>query len=268
MKKLSLALILIAISTFAFSQDKTKEQKKKERTDRINKLMKQEEEGAMVFNKQSAFGLKLNTDGYGLFYEHGKYKTTKITNLWWAEIGERKDPHEEKKTPTDASGLFQVGNPLIYGKINNLFFVNLGIGQQRLIGNKDVKNGVAVSAIYGAGFSAGLVKPYMLKVVDSTGSSTKNIQYSEANDVYYRLLSDVNGGAGFGKGFKDLTFNPGITARAAVRFDYGRFNELLSAIEAGLNATYYTKDVEMMLDYKPKKFFFNAYVAIVFGKRK
>ena len=57
----------------------TKEQKKQERKENINELMKQEEEGALIYSKQSAFGFKLNTDGWGVFYEHGKYKTIKKT---------------------------------------------------------------------------------------------------------------------------------------------------------------------------------------------
>ncbi len=98
----------------------------------------------MVYNKQNAFGAKLVTDGYGIFYEHGKYKTNTSTNLWWLELGERKDPKESKIVSGDGAG-FQIGNPFIYGKINNFYYAKLGFGQQRLIGGKGNKNGVAVS---------------------------------------------------------------------------------------------------------------------------
>ena len=60
--------------------------------------MKQYEEGSLIYAKQSAFGFKLNTDGWGVFYEHGKYKTIKKTNIWWLEFGERKSHKEEKVT--------------------------------------------------------------------------------------------------------------------------------------------------------------------------
>ena len=45
-----------------------RQQKKADRRAQIDKLIKQEEEGALIFNKQSIFGIKLNTDGYGIFY--------------------------------------------------------------------------------------------------------------------------------------------------------------------------------------------------------
>ena len=263
MKKLSLLSFFIVLFIFSFAQDKTRDQKKQERNARINQMMKEEEEGALVYNKQSAFGGKLNTDGYGIFYEHGKYKTVTTTNLWWIELGERKDPKEKRSVLGDGAG-FQIGNPFIYGKINNLYYLKLGFGQQRLIGGKDVKNGVAVSAIYGGGISAGLVKPYYVDGLDSSGK-LQEVKYSpETENIFLSAISGVS----FTKGFNEITFVPGIHARAALRFDYGHFNELLSAIETGVNASYYSKNINMMYHEPGKKFFFDAYVAIVLGKRK
>ena len=249
-----------------------KEQKRQERKEHINQLIKQEEEGALVYSKQSAFGIKLNTDGYGIFYEHGKYKTLEKTNIWWLELGEHKDPKEEKITVTDGSGFYQVGNPYIFGKINNFYYFKIGIGQQLLIGGKGNRNGVAVSLLYGGGISAGFLKPYYLDAFDSTGVEA-NIKYSSATDYIYRSgdLSQgglIIGSAGFTRGFNSLKFIPGIHARVSLRFDYGRYNELLSAIEVGVNAAYYTKNVNMLLDNPGKKFFFTSYVALDFGKRK
>ena len=58
-----------------------KQLKKQERRDKINQLIKQEEEGALIYQKQGAFGFKFNTDAWSMFYEHGKYKTiTKTDN--------------------------------------------------------------------------------------------------------------------------------------------------------------------------------------------
>ena len=42
--------------------------------------------------------------------------------------------------------------------------VTLQVPAQKLIGGKGNKNGVAVSAIYGGGISAGLLKPYYLQI--------------------------------------------------------------------------------------------------------
>jgi hypothetical protein len=247
------------------AQQETKQQKKEERREHINQLIKQEEEGALIFQKQGAFGIKLNTDGYGIFYEHGKFKTINKTRLWWAELGERKNSKEEKLTNTDAFG-FTIGNPFIYGKVNNFYYLKLGLGEQRLIGGKGNKNGVATSLIYGGGLSLALMKPYFLQVPDSSTGGTKDIDYWQDSTTF--LNGPIIGASGFTKGFGNIKYVPGAYIRAALRFDYGRYNEILSAIEVGINAEFYSQKVEQMALNPKHNLFFNAYLALVFGSRR
>src|ERR1700712_1952829 len=118
-------------------------QKKTDRREKINQLIKQEEEGALIYQKQGAFGIKFNTDGWSMFYERGKYKSITKTNLWWLEFGERKHPKEEKVPTLSASQGLLVISSYIYGKENNFYYLKAGLGQQKLIGGKGNKNGVA-----------------------------------------------------------------------------------------------------------------------------
>lgn len=266
-KKILVALVMI-ISIAATAQKKPASERDVRRAankERIKQLIKQEEEGAIIFQKQTAFGVKLNSDGYSAFLELGRLKTPRKTNLYSLEIGERKHPKEEKLTRGFIG--FAIGNPFIFGKINNFYYTKVGFAQQRLIGGKGNKNGVAVSAIYGGGVSAGLLKPYYIRINDPQDGKQKDVKYNK-NDSVFLAADIINGAAGFGKGFNEIKFTPGIYAKTAIRFDYGRYNEMVSAIEVGLNAEFYTSKMPMMLRNKEKQFFFNAYAAIVFGKRK
>lgn len=264
MKKTFLVAIAGIITVAGWGQSaNTRQQRREERKQRINQLIKQEEEGALIFNKQGEFGIKLNTDGYGIFYEHGKYKTINKTNLWWIELGERKNAKEEKRTRSD--GFFYYGNPFIFGKQNNFYYLKGGLGQQYMIGGKGNRNGVAVSAIYGGGFALGMLKPYYLSVVEN--NAEVDIKY-EDNPSLFITPSAIIGSAGPFKGFGQIDYVPGVHARLALRFDYGRYNDLLSALEVGVNAEYYTKNMPIMVTESDKKFFFNAHIALVFGKRK
>ncbi len=276
-KKLFFLLFLSTATVISFAQtttksspEKPKDVKKQERKDRINKQIKMEEEGALVYSKQSAFGFKFNTDGWGLSYEHGKYKTITQTNLWWVEMGERKSPKEEKvSTGQDlGNGFILLGNPYIFGKRNNFYFLKAGLGQQKLIGGKGNKNGVAVSAIYGGGLSLGYLKPYYISVSDAVTNNVTDIKYSDSTAQQFLDPNLINGGSGFTKGFTEGTFVPGAFGKLSLRFDYGRYNELLSAIEVGVNAEYYSKKMPIMINNPEKQFFFNAFVAFEFGKRK
>lgn len=272
-KKLFIVVCLLG-STVVFAQQRTqspaqleKARKKAERKEKINQMIKQEEEGALVYNKQGAFGFKFNTDGWGMFYERGKYKTIKKTSLWWIELGEHKHPKEEKVPTISASGGFLIVSSYIYGKRNNFYNLKLGFGEQRLIGGKGNKNGVAVSAIYGGGLTAGLLKPYYIEIQNPSTNQQEQIKYDN-NDNLFLDPTIILGRGGLTKGFGEMKFVPGAHIRTALRFDYGRYNEVLSALEVGVNAEYYSQKMPILLLNKEKAFFFNAYVALTFGKRK
>jgi hypothetical protein len=227
-KNIVLMAICTLIVTISYSQERDlKQQKKAEKRAQINRLISQEEEGAIIFQKQTVFGAKLNTDGYGMFIEMGRMKTSRKSNLYSFEIGERKHSKEEKLSTITGTYL---SNPYIYGKINNFYYAKLGYAQQHLIGNKGNKNGVAISAVYGGGLSAGLLKPYYLKVAGRQGNSTSDIKYTGNDSIFLDNPGYVLGSTGFSKGFGEIKFTPGVYAKTALRFDYGRYNELVSAI--------------------------------------
>lgn len=264
-KKIIFILIAFAFVATSNAQTKTKEEKRNERNEKIKKLIKQEEDGAIVFNKQNVFGIKIYTDGYAAFFEKMKFKSVNKSNWYSLEIGERKHPKEEKLTKGVLG--FAIGNPYIFGKINNFYFAKLGFGQQKLIGGKGNKNGVAVSLNYGGGLSAGFLKPYYLEIQDPSTNKRVKVKYNN-NDSVFLNGNVILGSASLGKGFSEMKFTPGAFGKIAVRFDYGRFNDLVSAIEIGLNAEYYSQKMPIMLQNTEKQFFYNAFIAIEFGKRK
>ncbi|HEX8334213.1 MAG TPA: hypothetical protein VF622_16450 [Segetibacter sp.] len=268
MKKIVLVTLcsLVGFVSIAQRSISPKQQKKNERKERINELMKQEEEGALIFQNQSIFGLKLTTDGYAAFYELGKLKTPTKTNTYSLEIGERKHPKEEKLATGDSRTGFIIGNPYIFGKINNFYYAKLGIGQQRLIGGKGNKNGVAVAAVYSGGLTAGLLKPYYLQI-NHPQIEDKDVKYDN-NDTVFLNPSYITGSSGLGKGFNEMKFVPGGFAKVGLRFDYGKYNEMVSAVEVGLGIEAYSQKMPIMLLNKEKQLFFHAYAAILFGRRK
>ena len=275
-KKIIIIAIISLPMMVSAQQPKSQSKKEKiaERKEKVNQLIKQEEEGALIFQKQSTFGLNFNSDGFGFTYEHGKYKTTTKTNLWWLSLGERKDPKQYKQSNAiglSGNNIIFFGNSYVYGKQNNFYFLRLGFGQQKILGGKGNKNGVAVSAIYGGGLTLGMLKPYYVQVQDNSGSATgvKDIKYSDSTANKFLDPSIIIGGSGFGKGFGEMKYVPGITSRVALRFDYGKYNEVVSALEVGVNAEYYSQAMPILVGVNDtKKFFFNGYIALTFGKRK
>lgn len=270
-KKISIIILSFLLVSAGFAQKRSeknseKERARVERKERLKRMSDQEEDGAIIFHRQTVFGFKLNTDGYGMFLEMARMKTSRKANLYSLELGERKHAKEERIA---SGGNVFSSSPYVFGKVNNFYYAKLGFSQQQIIGNKGNKNGVAVSAIYGGGFSAGLIKPYYLKITEVPGSTIlKDVKYNSDDSLQFLDKNSIIGATGFSKGFGELKFVPGVFAKAALRFDYGRYNELVSAMEVGIHLEMYSQKIVQMVDVKTKQLFFSAYAAIEFGSRK
>lgn len=263
---------MLSAGVFSFAQDSTntsrlvqkkvsKEDKKTEKRQRINAIIKQEEEGNLSFHKQSAFGIELRTNGYGIFYELGKRKSARYTNLYAIELTEIKHRKEEK-----IGGDQFFSNSFVFGKENNFYQGKLGFGQQYILGQKGNKNGVAVTVSLVGGLDLGLLKPYYLDVVDSAGNNL-SIKYEDNNSLFLDRGA-IYGGSGFTKGWNELKIKPGLFVKSALRFDFGRYNESMQALEIGVSAEGFSQKIPIMINNPSKQIFTQIHVAFVFGGRK
>lgn len=259
MRKIFFILVFLSITVHSFAQ-KSREERQQQKRSHANELIKQEEEGVITYKKSFLFGAKLISDGYGIFFEVGRASSIKKSMLFQLEISERKSVKEEK-----LNSLYSNTVPYIYGKENFFYPIKLGVQQQQLLGNKANKNGVAITANYGGGLAVALLRPYYVQVLQ--GNTYSYVKYNSPDSATF-LAGTILGGPGFGKGWNELSFTPGLYAKAAVRFDYGAFNEIISAIEAGVTADFYSQKIPQMVYNKEKQFFFAGYIAICFGKRK
>lgn len=273
MKKIHILLLILLASTTLYAQDNQqskKEEREQKRLRRIS-LFREIEEGDNLYSREFSGGARLNTDGWTGFLEKGYRKNATIVNYFQLEFSEKRHPKQDR-----ASRIIPIGggfgissSPFVYGKQNNFYQAKLGLGQKRLIGGKGNKNGVEVNAIYYGGISFGLIKPYYLDLMNDSGdpNQRRTVKYSDdiRDDFLNRDL--IYGAGGFTKGWNEVELSPGLHAKVGFRFDWARFNDVISAIEVGVNAEYYTKKVQIMVDEKAKSFFFNAYVGLQLGKR-
>lgn len=263
MRKVIFIFLALAAALPSIAQ-KSKKEKREENRRKVNQLIRQEEEGVIAYRKHTIYGAKLTSDGYGVFLEIGRAKSVKSAMLFQLEISERKDQHEEKISNLSNGN---ISNPFIYAKQNFLYPVKLGVQQQVVFGNKSNKNGVSITGNFGGGLSLGLVRPYYVEI-DASAGKARFVKYDSPDSTKFLEISNISAGPGFGKGWNDLTVTPGAYAKTALRFDYGSYNEMVSAIEVGLSAEFYSKKVPILIFQKHKQFFFTGYVAIMFGRRK
>jgi hypothetical protein len=264
-KKIFLFAVVMFAGLTLCAQDstgkKSKADKKAEKRQRINTIIKQEEEGNLSFRKQSVFGLQVRTNGYGFFYELGKRRSPRFTNLYSIELSEIKHRKEEKG---GTESFFS--NAFVYGKQHNFYQAKLGFGQQYIVGQKGNKNGVAVTANVNAGLALGFLKPYYLQVQDASGEE-KTIKYTD-DSLTFLSRGNIIGGAGFTKGWSELKLKPGLFLKSSLRFDFGRYNDKVQALEIGMSLEAYAQKIPIMILNDAKRLFFQGHVAFVFGRRK
>ncbi len=229
---------------------------------RINQLMKMDEEGDIIFNHYGVFGVKLATNGYGLFYERGKFITNKKSRTLTFEWNEIKDPKDHKEAVSSDGYTY---NYVSVGRLNNFYELKASYGQQFLLGGKGNKNGVAVTYLYSGGLSLGMLKQY---VMDLQPTAQNPNVYTSTYPTIFDSAYVVYDTKGLGGGWNHLRFSPGLNAKLAMRFDYGRFNQNITAFETGVTGEYYLQEMPLMAYVPPKHLFFNAYISIMFGKRK
>ena len=262
MKKLFVVFVAFCCSGIAFAQtEKTAKQSRRQaRSERINAMARLEEEGVIGYKKHTVYGGRLSSDGYGGFIEVGRAMSVRKALLFQLDISERKHVKEEKQQ------IYSNTSPIIFGKINFFYPVKLGVQYQYLLGNKGNKNGVSVTANLGGGLSLGLLRPYLIDL--NRQGERKFVKYESADSTYFLDQSTHIAGPGFGKGWSDLKVTPGLYVKPAVRFDYGKYNEMVSALEVGVTAEFFTKNIPQMIYIEQKKLFFSAYISILFGRRK
>ncbi|HVU96207.1 MAG TPA: hypothetical protein VHE34_13345 [Puia sp.] len=258
----------LVLQLFAQNSDSTnmvsRRNRQNSKRDRMNNLLRMEEEGDLIFNKHNIFGIRLASDGYGINFEKGKFKSPRRTLLFQFELNEKKDPKEHHISATSDGINFSSVVPY---KLNNLYEFKMAIGEERLLGGKGNRNGVAVTYLYSFGGTLGMLKPYYLDVQNQvTGASFRK--------TYDQMVADtasgdvITGASGFTVGWGNLTIKPAVNARQAMRFDYGRLNQSVAAIEVGLTEEFYFSKIPLVYLVNQRRFFFNAYVAILFGNRK
>ena len=242
----------------------SKMNKQNAKRERMNNMLRMEEEGDLIFNKHNIFGIRLATDGYGISFEKGKFKTPSRTLLFQFELNEKHDPKEHHISATSDGINFSSVVPY---KLNNLYEFKLAMGQQHLLGGKGNKNGVAVTYLYTGGVTVGMLKPYYLDIQNQiTGATTRKTFDQMASDTTEGDY--ITGASGFTVGWGNLKIKPAVNAKQAMRFDYGRLNQSITAIEVGLTEEYFFSKIPLVYMVPQHTFFFNAYVSILFGGRK
>jgi len=234
------------------------------------------------YHHSLALAGKLNTNGWsvGLIYQQpvgtdwerrrGKHAgQSKYFSLCFSEVKHEKQVKQQKEnTAFPALG---ASLPFVYGKINNLYLLQLGYGRQQLLLPGVLDGNLSVSLRYGGGFSLAMLKPYYLNLMYITYNpgqvvTLKEDRYSEDNEVF--LNKDrIFGGSKWTRGLDEIRYVPGLFVEGAFLLEASKHKSFVQTVTLGGQFAVYTKDLPIMADRKAYPYTACLYIGLGLGKR-
>lgn len=226
----------------------------------------------IVYKKERTYDVRWHENGFAFSYNSGKIVSYDRTNYYMFEIGYTKD-HRERRINRNLS-LFNNSRSFSFGKVNSLINIRAGIGRKTYKSEKAKRKGIAVGYNLETGPSLAVLKPYYLDLIYVLDAGASEVElrtekYNEENAEKF-LSDDVFGSSGFFTGINELSFTPGIQARAGLHFSMGAFDKYAKALEVGLMGDLFIKKINILAEsenIKNKPFFIKFYLKFEFGVR-
>jgi len=228
-------------------------------------------------------GGRLFTNGWGgeVFYQkpvgdgydrkRGKYTgQSQFYRLGFSEVKHEKEIKQQGKN----TAFPELGNttPFIFGKVNNLYLLQIGYGREQLLLPRILEGNISLSFRYGAGFSLGLLKPYYLRLLytDFTVSPQKvwlqEEAYSDANKDLFLNRDRVFGASKWSKGLGSIDYVPGAYLDGAFVIETANSKNFIQTVTIGGQLSVYSKSLGIMADQKAYPFMGVFYVGLALGK--
>jgi hypothetical protein len=223
-----------------------------------------------IHKNEWSIGARLHSNGLSAFYERVWIKSTWKSNILQVNYFQYKDLKEQRQK----SIYFINGTQkrFIYGKQNNFFSVNALFGQRKVLADRADVKGVKVSMTYLGGVSLGFLKPYYLEFIRQTGDGFDTFvePYTGENDSIFLDNSNqsrIVGRGGIQYGFGEMVPIPGAHGKFGFHFDWGKNQNLVSALELGVQLDIYYRNIPIMITERNRPFIMNVYLAFQLGKR-
>lgn len=219
-------------------------------------------------------GLRLNTNGLcGMaLYEkragNGRYNLVQLSFTEVKHEKQAKQQRENKAFP-ELGG----ATPYVYGKINNLYLLQLGIGREQLLLPGVLDGNITVSFRFQIGASLAMLKPYYLKLiyVDYTQpvpeGYLEEARYTDANADHFLNTGYILGASKWSKGLDELHLVPGGYIDGAFVLQPGKNKSFVQTVTLGGQFSLYPEKLPIMAERRAYPWMGCLYVGLCLGKR-
>ncbi|MBN1132428.1 MAG: hypothetical protein JXR52_02910 [Bacteroidales bacterium] len=215
----------------------------------------------VMFRNESSFSVSINSNGFGLNYRYGIWRDARNQLLYDADFAYIKHPKEEKTI----AAYNYITRRYVFGK-QNLFWELKGYaGWQKELYRKVDRTGISVRFFYSGGAALGFLKPIYYDIISISGLGEVTFLEPQKFDPSIHQ-SNIYGRSSFLLGFDELKLVPGLTAKTGLSFEYSERDQIIHALEAGINISAYPRRIPIMAVEKNDFMFFTLVVAYRFGR--
>lgn len=219
-------------------------------------------EEKLVYTRQNSINAAIHSQGFGLGFKIGKIKTIDKTTNWEAEVVSL---HSLKEIKTINVSEYYT-RPYVYGKLNYVYVLRFGYGQERRIFGKPYWGGIETRWTYEVGASLALMKPYYYYVSIYQPESHQEIVDEQTFEHHDQWLGII-GRSAFTKGIIETKFSPGAHASIGLSFEIGKQRTRMQAINVKAIAEGFPLGVPIMDGQRNKWFYLTLHLSYNWGSR-
>lgn len=225
------------------------------------------------YKHELSIGGKVNSNGWSgaVYYLHKAGNTN--YNVWQLSFSEIKHDKQVKQQKENKEFPYLgASSAFVFGKINNLYTLQLSYGRETLLLPGVVEGNLSVSFRYNVGFSLAMLKPYYLKLLHTDYSGTTPTaylteeKYTPQDSAAFLDSKNIFGASKWKKGLNELQFVPGIFGEAAFVITPGRQKLFIETVTLGINGAVYAKPLPIMADLKASAVQGSLFVGLSLGK--
>lgn len=222
-----------------------------------------DEQDKIFYRNERTFAAFLTSTGIGGNFRYARRITAFKKTLYEIDLVNIKHP-KEVKISTSTTTL--TSRSFVYGKLNNFYNLRAGIGLQKEIFQKFDKGGISIRYFYNAGPTLGIKKPVYYYIYEINAKGEIIGQKIEKFDIIQHVDPRLMSKASFFNGINEVTFTPGLYCKGGFTFEFGRYDEILHAIEAGVIVDAFLAKIPIMAIENNKQVFFSLFLSYRFGK--
>lgn len=222
------------------------------------------EETVVKYNKEMSAGLIIHSNGWGVNGRYGKFTTGFTQRLYEIEISSWKNPREIKSYHP----IYDNVKGYVIGKLNTATMFRPSIGYSKTFIAKQSLSGVSLSYNALVGPTIAFIKPVYLIIESNESGSGFRTYSTERYDPDKHRFNNIYSRASFLKGLDEIKLYPGLHTKLGLNFEYANNNDVLKAIEVGLTADAFLKEIPIMAFTENRQFYLTLSVNLLYGVKK